>query len=142
MTVRTNDPRATFVDAAFWHGSKERADAILAAHPGVATSDIYIAAMLGDDEAVRRYIEADPSAATAKGGPRNVDPLTYLCFSTYLRDDRKRTDSFIRAATVLLDAGADVNTGFHDKPHDGIRNGKALSMARLVLHTTLGSLVC
>ena len=30
-------------------------------------------------------------SATAKGGPRNVDALTYLCFSTYLRDDRERS---------------------------------------------------
>jgi hypothetical protein len=58
-----------------------------------------------------------PRNATATGGPRNVDALTYLCFSTYLRDDRERSADFVRAATALLDAGADVNTGFFDPTH-------------------------
>ena len=117
MAAEPDDPRVAFVDASFWHGSKERADAILAAHPEIAASDIYMAATLGDADAVRRFIDANPSHATAKGGPRNVDALTYLCFSTYLRDDRGRTDGFVRTATALLDAGADANTGFHDPSH-------------------------
>jgi ankyrin repeat protein len=117
MVAETDDPRAAFVEASFWHGSKARADAILATHPQIAGSDIYMAATLGDADAVRRFVAQDPAHATAKGGPRNVDPLTYLCFSTYLRDDRERSADFVRAATALLDAGADVNTGFFDPTH-------------------------
>ena len=48
MVAETDDPRAAFVDASFWHGSKARADA------------------------VRRFVAQDPAHATAKGGPRNV----------------------------------------------------------------------
>jgi ankyrin repeat protein len=109
--------RDAFIEASFWHGSMHAADSALAAHPEVASSDVYTAAILADDAAVRRFIGEDSAQATAKGGPRKVDPLTYLCFSTYLRNDRDRSDAFVRTARVLLDAGADPNTGFFDPSH-------------------------
>ncbi len=77
------NPRDAFLDAAVWHGKLEAAEAILAAHPEIASSDVHTAAILGDDTAVRRFIELDPANATAKSGPRNWDALTYLCFSKY-----------------------------------------------------------
>jgi ankyrin repeat protein len=117
MTTATGDPKAEFLDAAVWHGTLERADAILAAHPEIAGSDIYMAAILADDAAVRRFLETDPANATAKGGPRGWDALTYLCFSKYLRLDPARSEAFVRAATALLDAGASPNTGFYDSTH-------------------------
>jgi ankyrin repeat protein len=107
-----DDPRAAFLEAAVWHGSLERAEAILAVHPEVADGDVHVAAVLGDDAAVRRFLALDPGTATAKAGPYGADALTSLCLSKYLRLDRSRTDGFLRAATALLDAGADPNTGF------------------------------
>src|SRR5262245_45671946 len=112
--TNTDDPRAAFIEASVWHGSLERAEAILAAHPEIASSDIYTAALLGADSAVRRFLELDPGNATSKGSPLGWDSLTYLCFSKYLRLDHTRSDSFLRAATALLDAGASPNTGFYD----------------------------
>ena len=127
--------RDAFIEASFWHGSKRAADAALATHPRIASSDVYTAAILGDDNAVRRFVEADRSQATAKGGPRKVDPLTYLCFSTYLRNDRARSDAFVRTARVLLDAGADPNTGFFDSKHQpGPARETALYAAAGVAH--------
>jgi len=117
MVEETEDPRAAFIDASFWHGAKDRADAVLAAHPEIAATDIYVAATLGDAEAIRRFVAEDQARATAKGGPRDVDALTYLCFSTYLRENRERTADFVQAATILLDAGADANTGFFNPTH-------------------------
>jgi hypothetical protein len=115
------DPRTEFIDAALWHGSLERAEAILADHPEIAGGDIHVAAILGDDAAIRRFLEADPSTASAKGGPRGWDALTHLCFSKYLRLDRGRSDAFVRAATALLDAGANANTGFENPNHGPTR---------------------
>src|SRR5229473_1027356 len=115
--TETSDPRAAFIDASLWHGSLDRSDAILAAHPEIADGNIHTAAILGDDAAVRRFLELDPANATAKGGPRGWDALTHLCFSKYLRLDRARTDGFVRAATALLDAGASANTGFFAENH-------------------------
>jgi ankyrin repeat protein len=105
-------PSDAFIDACVWHGPLEPAATILAEHPDLAGSDIYTAALLGDDEAVRRFIALDPANATAKGGPRGWDALTYLCFSKYLRLDRLRTAGFLSAATALLDAGGNPNSGF------------------------------
>jgi ankyrin repeat protein len=113
----SDNPRDRFLDTCVWHGSLEEPRSILAAHPEVASSDIYTAAILGDDAAVRRFLALDPAGATAQGGPRHWDALTYLCFSKYLRLDRERSDGFVRAATALLDAGADPNTGFFDESH-------------------------
>lgn len=90
---------------------------MLAAHPEIASGDIHVAAALGDDAAVRRFLAADPANATAKSGPRDVDALTYLCFSRYLALDPTRSPGFVRAATALLDAGASVMAGFFDETH-------------------------
>jgi len=115
--AETGDPRADFIDASLWHGSLDRSEAILAAHPEIAGSDIHTAAILGDGAAVRRFLELDPANATAKGGPRGWDALTHLCFSKYLRLDGTRSEGFVRAATALLDAGASAKTGFYNEDH-------------------------
>jgi ankyrin repeat protein len=110
-------PRDELIAAAFWHGSIQRADAILARHPELRSADLHVAALLGDDEAVRRFLAGDPDGVHRKSGPQNIDPLTTLCFSTYLTDSA-RSEAFVRAATSLLDAGADVHAGFHDDQYD------------------------
>jgi ankyrin repeat protein len=106
------DVRTEFIGAATWHGALQRAEAILKAHPELATSDIHTAAILGDDAAVRCFIAQDPKSVTATSPPYEGDALNYLCLSKYLRLDPARSDAFLRAATALLDAGADPNTGF------------------------------
>jgi len=95
----SRDARSAFIDAVFWHGSVDRGQSILARHPDVRSSDIHTAAMVGDEAAVARFLALDRAHATATGGPRGVDALTHLCFSAYLREDRGRSDAFIRAGT-------------------------------------------
>lgn len=118
------DPVAAFIhaacvplDAAHVSGTLDEARAILAAHPSVAGASIHTAAILGDDDAVRRFLALDPAQATAKGGPRGWDALTHLCFSRWLRLDAARSDGFVRAAAALLDAGADPDTGWFEAGH-------------------------
>jgi ankyrin repeat protein len=98
--------------AAVWHGPLVDADAMLAANPSVANVDIHTAAIVGDDEAVRRFLAEDRARATVKAGPYDAEPLVYLCLSKYLRGDSSRADRFLRAAAALLDAGANPNAGF------------------------------
>ncbi|MGA2909472.1 MAG: ankyrin repeat domain-containing protein [Terracidiphilus sp.] len=114
-----DDPLNTFIEVACvdrhgWHrsGTVEHADMILARYPQVATGSIYSAAVLADEAAVRAWLARDPSLATAAGGPRQWDALTYLCFSRYLRMDRARSDAFVSTARALLEAGANANTGW------------------------------
>src|SRR5213596_3679315 len=110
MTI-ASDPLDAFIEAAcvpldgsHASGTLDRANALLSQHPDLARGSIQAAAILGDAEEVRQFVAADPAAATAVGGPRGWDPLTYLCFSRYLRLDRARADGFVRAAAALLDA--------------------------------------
>jgi ankyrin repeat protein len=120
-----NDPIAAFIEAAcvprdssHSSGTLERAEAILAAHPEVASSNIYTAAILGDVVGVRRFLAIDARNATAKGGPYGWDALTHLCFSRYLRLDRARSKIFLATAKALLNAGASANTGWMEISHE------------------------
>src|SRR5574341_302461 len=104
--AEAREPLTEFVEAAcvpldsgHASGTLERAQAALASHPELATASIYAAAILGDEAGVRRFLAQDRGNAVARGGPRGWDPLTYLCFSRYLRLDRARTESFVRDRT-------------------------------------------
>jgi ankyrin repeat protein len=108
----TEDLRVAFIEAALWHGTLERAEELLAAHPDLATRDIHTAAIVGDEVAVRRFLADDPAGVRAMSPPHGGDPLNYLCLSKFLRLGPARSDDFVRTATALLDAGADPNTGF------------------------------
>jgi ankyrin repeat protein len=114
------DPMAAFFEAAgpsrsgHSSGTLERAEAIRARHPEIARSSIYTAAMIADDTAVGDFLRRDSALAATKGGPFGWDALTYLCFSRYLRLDVSRSDAFVRTARLLLDAGANVNTGWYE----------------------------
>ncbi|AXC15139.1 Ankyrin [Acidisarcina polymorpha] len=105
------------LDESHSSGTLEAANAILSNDPEVVTSSIYAAAVVGELAAVQRFLLLNSSLATAKGGPRNWDPLTYLCFSRYLRIDHGRSDSLVRTARALLDAGASPNTGWYQSGH-------------------------
>lgn len=118
------DHYSEFIDAAcvplagsHASGTLERAGAILAAHPEIATASVHTAAILGDAATVRRFLALDSGNATAKDGPRGWDALTHLCFSRYLRLDRARSQGFVEAAEALLDAGASPSTGWYESEH-------------------------
>ena len=106
------DDRTEFLKAALWHGSLDRANEMLHRHPELASSDIHTAAVVGDEAVVRRFIAEDPSSVKAKSPPYGGDALNYLGLSKFLRLDPSRSDALVRTATVLLDAGADPNSGF------------------------------
>ena len=84
--------------------------------------DLHLAAALGDADSVRRLLQTDPARtgartgarAVAGGGPFGWDPLTHLCFSVLLDAPDRPDRDFVGAARALLDAGADVATGFTD----------------------------
>jgi ankyrin repeat protein len=97
-------------------GNLDEANAILARYPRVAGTNIYTAAVLGDESAIRTFLEADRLLASAKAGPYGWDPLCHLCFSRYLRLDAARSDALVNTARMLLDAGANPDTGWYEKP--------------------------
>jgi hypothetical protein len=98
-------------------GSLAEAERIRLASPDVVRASIHAAAVAGDDVAVAEWVRTDRALAIAVGGPRRWPPLVYLCFSRYVRLDATRGDGFVRAARVLLEAGADANGGFFDSSY-------------------------
>ncbi len=115
------DPVAAFLEVACVprhadHGSGtiDHADMILGRYPRVARSNVYTAAVLGDEATVRDLLSNDVKNATSKGGPYNWDALTYLCFSRYLRLNQKQAEAFVNTARVLLEAGASAQTGWFE----------------------------
>ena len=102
-----------------WHGAGtlDRAQEILRAHPNLSEANIHTAAILGDADKARRFVQQERALATAKGGPRKWDALTYLCFSKFLRLDPGRSAGLVASAQVLLEHGADANTGWFEPNH-------------------------
>lgn len=83
---------------------------LLAQDPGIVERSVWAASAARDADAVAAHLRADPSLAAAPGGPFGWHPLSYLCYSRLPID--AAIDRSLDAATLLLDAGADPNTGF------------------------------
>src|SRR5262245_38455889 len=86
---------------------REQAEAILAASPGLAQEDAYVAAALGDVSALREHLDCDANLATRRGGPRDWDALLYVCNARLAA--REFWDP-LACARLLLDRGADPRT--------------------------------
>lgn len=106
-----------FIEASVWYGPIKDARQMLQECPGLADHDIYTSCITGRAARVREILDEDPGAATRAGGALNWDPLTYLCFSKFLREERERADDFLQSARLLLSAGASAQTGFYNSEH-------------------------
>lgn len=80
---------------------------LLAAHPELATTNVYTMAATGSAEVLNDALTATSRLATREGGPFMWQPLLYLTYSR-LSGPRRWLDS----ARVLLTHGADPNAGF------------------------------
>jgi hypothetical protein len=87
-----------------------RARAVLAEQPTIAEHDIHAAAVAGNVVAVERLLEAEPTLARQRGGPHRWSPLFYLAYSRFDLD--VPAEPVLRAARLLLEAGADPNEGY------------------------------
>jgi hypothetical protein len=88
----------------------ERARALLAEHPELATATIHTIAAGGHVAAARERLAADPGLAKVEGGPHRWVPLLYLAYSRVDSDDPAHDTREV--ARLLLDAGADPNAGY------------------------------
>ena len=81
------------------------AAALLAERPDLPARSVAAAAAAGDPAALATHL-ADPAAAAAPTGPYGWEPLLYLTYSRVPQVDP------LRAAALLLDAGADPDAGY------------------------------
>jgi ankyrin repeat protein len=103
--------------AASVEGRMRQAASILQADPGIAGRSLRAAAVLGDVDAARQRLAADPAAAVAIDGDRGWPPLLYACYSRWHQADPGRAPQIAEVARLLLDAGASPDT------NNGARNG-------------------
>lgn len=97
----------------------------LTGNPGLIGNDLYLACAAGDQDTIRRAIDADPAIIHRAAGewscpdcgkPLALTPLTAVTHSTLIQlpEFRRR---MLDSARLLLDAGADVNQPWLDGPH-------------------------
>jgi ankyrin repeat protein len=97
---------------------------LLAGYPALARADVYSALVLGDAEAVHRWLEGNPSWPREKGGPRNREPLLYVAYSKFHRESPEIAQGLLATARLLLDHGADPDAAFflEDFPESPLRS--------------------
>jgi hypothetical protein len=88
----------------------EQAARVLAAHPELTRSSIYVAAAAADETSVRALLTADPALARREGGPYGWEPLLYLASARH--DPRISQEDTLGTARALLEHGADPDAGY------------------------------
>jgi len=87
-----------------------RAADMLTAATELPNETVWAAAAAADPDAIGRHLRADAALADVNGGPLRWTPLMYLCYSR--ATPTRSCGETIAAATLLLDAGADPDTGY------------------------------
>jgi ankyrin repeat protein len=105
LETRTTDAAETRLFEAVLNNESDVVGVLLLERPALKGRSSYIAAALGDETAVTNELTRDTAFARTKGGPRNWDPLLYLCFGQVGGSDLERA----AIARKLLAAGADPN---------------------------------
>ena len=102
-----DEKREMFLSSAWLWGDRQRAEALLAAAPELTRGNMYAACAAGDVDAVTDILDADPAAATTKGGPKDWPPILYATWSCFLSE---RADAMVRVLELLLRHGADPDS--------------------------------
>jgi ankyrin repeat protein len=89
-----------------WHTARR----LLERHPEIARDSFYTAIACGDLARVEQELTARPALAKEPGGPKEWEPLLYLCFSR--APVAEASESAVAIARLLLDHGADPNAYF------------------------------
>ena len=118
-------------------GDDRSTQRLLKETPEAARSDIWVASITGELEAVRGLLEREPDLVHQRGGTRNWEPLLYACFSKLLRTDAKRAGALVELARLLLDHGADPNVFWIDPEHPDGRETPIYGAAGVANHVEL-----
>ena len=87
----------------------QRAARLLAEHPEISRTSVYVAAAAADADALEALLREDPALASAEGGPYRWEPILYLAYARH--DPSVSEDATVRSVRLLLDHGADPNAG-------------------------------
>jgi ankyrin repeat protein len=129
-----------FIEAAT-DGRTDRAEQLLAAHPGIPRANFHAALIVGEAETVERELAESPARAVERGGPRAWAPLHYVCYTSIGAQTPAREAGLITIARRLIALGADPNLRFPWRHHEVERPVlwgvvfvvRSLSLARVLL---------
>lgn len=93
-------------------GHRSAAARVAMRFPELARHSIHAAVAFGNLDEVKRRLAADPSSASAKGGPEDREPLQILAYARLPLP--AVGDNALAIANLLLDHGADPNSWFDD----------------------------
>lgn len=118
LTLALDQAVVQFVEAAT--GDRpDRAERLLALHPAIPKQSLHAALVLGDLAEVERRLR--PELATTKGGPREWEPLHYLCHGVLARRSAEREAGVVAIAKRLIALGADPNLRYPWQHHGVFR---------------------
>jgi Ankyrin repeats (many copies) len=100
---------AAFLSASV-DGRMLQAGEIVRADPGITERSLPAAAVLGDADAVRGHLAADPGSAAALDDERGWPPLLYACYSRWHQVAPDRALGLAEVVRLLLAVGAEANT--------------------------------
>jgi len=139
LTLEFDAALAQFFEAAT-DGRPDRAERLLARHPGIARAGFHAALLLGDAALVDTHLTARPALATELGGPRGWQPLHYVCFTSVGARTEARQTGLVSIARRLIALGADPNLRFpwlHHEVHRPVLWGAACVVRSLPLASAL-----
>jgi len=99
-------------------GRSDRAERLLALHPGIARANFHTALLVGDVETVERLLAARPALATERGGPRDWEPFHYVCYTSIGAHAASREAGLVAIAHRLIALGANPNLRFPWRHHE------------------------
>lgn len=111
LTMKFDTAVVEFIEAAT-DGRSDRAERLLGRYPELAAANLHTALVLGDASTVESHLNDDPALATQPGGPRNWEPLLYVCHTSLAGSSLAHLDGLVAIARRLLASGADPNARF------------------------------
>ena len=94
-------------------GAPDRARRLLRRHPRIASASLWTALVIGDVATVEERLHGRPELAMMPGGPRQWEPLLYVCHTSLYRADPSRADDLVAIARRLIELGANPNAEYH-----------------------------
>jgi hypothetical protein len=85
---------------------------------GLAPNNVYLAAVFADSDALHALLDGSPHLANTAGGPRQCEPLVYLCHSPLQVLNSSFPARQFEAAAYLLSLGADANAHAVQEGHE------------------------
>lgn len=119
LTLDPDSAAREFVEAAT-DGRTDRAARLLKLYPAIAGASFHAALILGDSRKVRHWLAEQPRLAHDAGGPRNWQPLHYVCYNALGHGSIADSDGLVDIARRLLELGVDPDTRF-PWLHHGVR---------------------